>query len=63
MDSGQAKIFVDDLYEQVYRHWQKRIHHGEFMTRLRDGTLPLPCLRRFFKDWGLFSIEVVALCG
>ena len=31
------------------------------MTRLRDGTLPLPCLRRFFKDWGLFSIEVVAL--
>ena len=61
MDSGQAKIYVDDLYDQVHRHWQKRIHNGEFMTRLRDGTLPLPCLRRFFKDWGLFSIEVVAL--
>ena len=61
MDSGQAKLFVDDLYDQVYRHWQKRIYQGEFMTRLRDGTLPLPCLRRFFKDWGLFSIEVVAL--
>ncbi len=31
------------------------------MTRLRDGSLPLPSLRRFFKDWGLFSVEVVAL--
>ena len=31
------------------------------MTELRAGTLPLPCLRRFFKDWGIFSIEVVAL--
>src|SRR4249919_4162665 len=61
MDSGQAKIFVDDLYDQVYQHWEKRIHHGEFMTRLRDGSLPLPCVRRFFKDWGLFSVEVVAL--
>ena len=26
MESGQAKIYVDDLYEQVHRHWQKRIH-------------------------------------
>ena len=31
------------------------------MSQLRDGTLALACLRRFFKDWGLFSIEVVAL--
>src|ERR1044072_1937351 len=61
MNSDQAKIFVDELYDQVHRHWQKRIQNGEFMSRLRDGTLPLPCLRRFFKDWGLFSIEVVAL--
>jgi hypothetical protein len=31
------------------------------MTQLREGRLPLPCVRRFFKDWGLFSVEVVAL--
>jgi hypothetical protein len=31
------------------------------MTQLREGRLPLASIRRFFKDWGLFSIEVVAL--
>ena len=59
--SAGAKAFVDHLYQDVYAHWDERINHGAFMTRLREGTLPLPCLRRFFKDWGLFSIEVVAL--
>jgi len=61
MESADAKAFVDNLYQDVYAHWDKRINHGAFMTQLRAGTLPLPCLRRFFKDWGLFSIEVVAL--
>ena len=61
MKSQQAKAFVDNLYKDVHAHWEKTINHGEFMTRLREGRLPLPCLRRFFKDWGLFSIEVVAL--
>ena len=59
--SAGAKAFVDHLYQDVYAHWDKRINHGAFMTQMREGTLPLPCLRRFFKDWGLFSIEVVAL--
>ena len=61
MESADAKAFVDNLYQDVYAHWDKKINHGAFMTQLRAGTLPLPCLRRFFKDWGLFSIEVVAL--
>jgi len=61
MQSAQAKTIVDDLYLDVHAHWDRRINQGEFMTRLRAGTLPLPSLRRFFKDWGLFSIEVVAL--
>jgi len=60
-ESSDAKAFVDRLYHDVYAHWDQRINHGAFMTQLRAGTLPLPCLRRFFKDWGLFSIEVVAL--
>lgn len=61
MDSAQAKAFVDSLYVDVHAHWDKTVNRGEFMTRLRAGTLPLGSLRRFFKDWGLFSIEVVAL--
>src|ERR1043166_5589936 len=61
MEITDAKAFVDNLYKDVYAHWDKKINHGAFMTQLRAGTLPVPCLRRFFKDWGLFSIEVVAL--
>ena len=61
MDTTAAKAYVDDLYRDVYEHWERKINHGPFMSRLRAGTLPLPCLRRFFKDWSLFSVEVVAL--
>jgi pyrroloquinoline quinone (PQQ) biosynthesis protein C len=61
MESDQAKAYVDSLYHELYERWDQKINQGPFMTKLREGTLPLPCLRRFFKDWGLFSIEVVAL--
>jgi pyrroloquinoline quinone (PQQ) biosynthesis protein C len=61
MQPEQAKTYVDNLYKELYDHWDQKINQGPFMTQLRSGTLPLPCLRRFFKDWGLFSIEVVAL--
>ncbi len=61
MDASQAKAFVDNLYDELHVHWQRRISQGPFMTQLREGRLPLPCLRRFFKDWGIFSVEVVAL--
>src|SRR5437016_14644912 len=61
MNSTEAKAYVDQLYHDLFLHWEQKIHHGSFMTQLREGRLPLSCLRRFFKDWGLFSIEVVAL--
>jgi pyrroloquinoline quinone (PQQ) biosynthesis protein C len=61
VDSLKAKATVDQLYDELYVHWDRKINQGPFMSRLRDGSLPLPSLRRFFKDWGLFSIEVVAL--
>lgn len=61
MQRAQAKAYVDTLYRELYDHWDRKINRGPFMTGLRDGTVPLACLRRFFKDWGLFSIEVVAL--
>jgi pyrroloquinoline quinone (PQQ) biosynthesis protein C len=61
MNSNEAKTYVDNLYRELYRHWERKISQGPFMTQLREGRLPLPCVRRFFKDWGLFSVEVVAL--
>lgn len=61
MNPTEAKAYVDQLYDELYRHWEKTIHHGPFMSQLREGRLPLSSMRRFFKDWGLFSVEVVAL--
>ena len=61
MDAPEAKAYVDRLYQQVHQHWEEKIHSGPFMSQLRGGKLPLPSLRRFFKDWGHFSVEVVAL--
>jgi len=61
MNSEQARAFVDDLYRDAHAYWDEKINRGTFMSQLRSGTLPRDCLRRFFKDWGLFSIEVVAL--
>lgn len=61
MDSAEAKIYVDNLYRELYVHWERKISQGPFMTQLREGRLPLAALRRFFKDWGIFSVEVVAL--
>ena len=61
MNSAEAKGYVDNLYRELYVHWERKISQGPFMTQLREGRLPLPALRRFFKDWGIFSVEVVAL--
>lgn len=61
MNSIEAKAFVDQLYAELYRHWENKIHHGPFMSRLREGSLSRSCVQRFFRDWGLFSVEVVAL--
>jgi len=54
MNHTEAKAYVDSLYRELYIHWEQRINKGPFMTQLREGRLPLPCVRRFFKDWGLF---------
>ncbi|HTN73261.1 MAG TPA: iron-containing redox enzyme family protein [Methylomirabilota bacterium] len=61
MNSTEAKTYVDNLYREIYAHWERKIGQGPFMTQLREGRLPPSALRRFFKDWGVFSVEVVAL--
>jgi pyrroloquinoline quinone (PQQ) biosynthesis protein C len=61
MDPTAAKAYVDQLYDELFAHWEQKVYHGPFMSGLREGKLPLSAMRRFFKDWGLFSVEVVAL--
>jgi len=61
MNPAEAKAYVDHLYTELHAHWDRKIGAGRFMTQLRTGQLPLTVLRRFFKDWGIFSVEVVAL--
>jgi pyrroloquinoline quinone (PQQ) biosynthesis protein C len=61
MRPEEAKAYVDYLYMRMYEHAKEKIHDGVFMTQLRDGTLPMPVIRQFFKNWGRFSLEVNAL--
>ena len=61
LNAQAAKAYVDYLYSSVFQSSQERIHNASFMTRLRDGTLPLPVIRQFFKNWGRFSIELNGL--
>ncbi len=61
MTSQEAKAYVDHLYETMYRHWEEKIRNGQFMVQLRAGKLPMPVIRRFFKNWGRYALEVNAL--
>jgi len=61
MTEADAKAYVDYLYTTLYKAWHEKIHQGLFMTQLREGKLPLPVIRQFFKNWGHFSLEVNGL--
>ena len=61
LSAQEAKAYVDYLYSTVSKAARERIHNGPFMTQLRDGTLPLPVIRQFFKNWGHFSTELNGL--
>jgi len=61
MSAGEAKAYVDRLYAHMYEHWKTKIPDSPFMTQLREGKLPKPVMRQFFKNWGHFSMEVNAL--
>jgi pyrroloquinoline quinone (PQQ) biosynthesis protein C len=61
LTESEAKAYVDYLYTTLYKYAHEKIHQGAFMTLLRNGKLPLPVMRQFFKNWGHFSLEVNAL--
>jgi pyrroloquinoline quinone (PQQ) biosynthesis protein C len=57
----EAKSFVGQLNAKVLRRWEERVNQGEFMRRLAEGTLPLPAIRTFFRNWGNFTVEINTL--
>ena len=38
MEPQEAKIYVDNLYKELYEHWDRKINRGPFMSRLRDAV-------------------------
>lgn len=61
LTAQEAKTYVDYLYSIASKASHEKIHNGHFMTQLRAGTLPLPVIRQFFKNWGHFSMELNGL--
>jgi pyrroloquinoline quinone (PQQ) biosynthesis protein C len=61
LSAEEAKTYVDYLYATLYKHAYEKIHKGPFMAQLREGKLPMPVMRQFFKNWGHFSLEVNGL--
>jgi pyrroloquinoline quinone (PQQ) biosynthesis protein C len=61
LSRDEAKAYVNALYRKMYHHWKEKIHNNPFMTQLREGKLPMPVIRQFFKNWGRFSLEVNGL--
>lgn len=61
LNAQEAKAYVDYLYSTLAKAAHEKIHNGPFMSQLRDGTLPLPVIRQYFKNWGHFSMEVNGL--
>ncbi|HMJ49889.1 MAG TPA: hypothetical protein VK440_04895, partial [Burkholderiales bacterium] len=61
LSEKEAAEYVDALYKTLYKYAHEKIYKGPFMSQLREGKLPLPVMRQFFKNWGHFSLEVNAL--
>lgn len=57
-DNNQARAYVDEHYRKVAARWRARVTESPFMQQLRAGTLPLPTLQTFFKNWGSYTIEI-----
>lgn len=61
MAPDEASAYVESLYGKMYRRWETKVQQHPFMVQLREGRLPMPVIRQFFKNWGRFSLEVNAL--
>ena len=57
-EQDQAGEYVNEHYRKVAARWRERVTDAPFMRQLRAGTLPMPALRTFFKNWGSYTIEI-----
>jgi pyrroloquinoline quinone (PQQ) biosynthesis protein C len=63
LSAEEAKGVVDELYRKVAERWEARVNRAPFMTRLREGKLPLEVLQTFFRNWGAYTIEINTLAA
>ena len=61
MSAEEAKEYLAVVNAKVIRRWEERVTQGSFMKALMQGSLPLPVIRLFFKNWGSFTIEINTL--
>jgi pyrroloquinoline quinone (PQQ) biosynthesis protein C len=63
MTQKAARAYVDRLYEEVYKRWDRKITQGEFMRELAGGTLSMDVIKLFWKNWYAFVAEINNLIG
>jgi len=61
MSAQEAKAYLNSVNAKVIKRWDERVTQGPFMKALMQGSLPLPVIRLFFKNWGAFTIEINTL--
>lgn len=61
MTAREAERFVDALNTRVLSRWEEKVSREPFMKRLVEGTLPLPAIKIFFRNWGNFTVEINTL--
>lgn len=61
MSATESQSYVAALNTKVLERWDERVTQGPFMTHLMAGTLPMSVIRLFFRNWGVFTIEINTL--
>jgi len=51
MSSADAKSYIDSVNRKVVQRWKERVTQGPFMSKFLKGTLPMPAIKLFFKNW------------
>ncbi|HEY5542414.1 MAG TPA: hypothetical protein VIM04_04050 [Candidatus Binatia bacterium] len=61
MSPADAEAYIDAVNRKVVQRWRERVTEGPFMEKFLDGSLPMPAIRLFFKNWGNFTVEINTL--
>ncbi len=61
MSPADAKAFIDELNGKVLRRWDERVTQSAFMKELTQGRLSIAAIQLFFRNWGIFTIEINTL--